>query len=285
MVWFLALLGIYLAVLLVVGWISVHPPRTPIFASPGSTGTPQETIRLEGEAGPLVAWWVPAEHPIGSVLLVHGYCMNRAELAGEARLLWERGFSCLLLDLRGHGQSHTAPCGFGWRERRDVAVGARWLRERVPGPVGLFGSSMGAAASAFAQAEDGTLGDFLILDSSYDRLSSAILGWWRFLGGRSLMWALAPTTIVAAPLAKVNPFKIQVEEACRKIQVPTLIMHGLADNLALPKEAQENFDALTGPKEIAWFKGMRHSEARWEKPAEYRLALLTFLRDHHFVDD
>lgn len=276
---------VYLAILLIVGWISVHPPRTPVFASPGSMGTPQETVRIEGEAGFLWAWWVPAENPKGAVVLAHGYCMNRAELAGEAALLWKHGYSCLLLDFRGHGQSQAAPCSFGWRERRDVAVAVRWVRERVDGPVGIYGSSMGAAACAFAQAEDASLADFVILDSSYDRLASAILGWWRFLGGRPLMWALAPTAVVAAPLAKINPFSIQVEDACRQITVPTLVMHGLADNLALPKEAEENANALAGPKAIAWFEGMRHSEARWEKPVEYRNALLTFLRDHHFVKD
>ncbi|RYG33667.1 hypothetical protein EON81_17625 [bacterium] len=208
--------------------------------------------------------------------------MRRPE-GGEAFMLWERGYSCLLLDVRGHGRSGRGRCGFGWREKRDVAVAVRWVRERVQGPVGLYGSSMGAASSAFAQAEDPTLADFVILDSSYNRLASAILGWWRFLGGNALMWALAPTAVIAAPIAGLNPFRIKVEDACRRITVPTLVMHGTADNLALPEEAQANFDALAGPKALVWFEGMKHSEARWEKPAEYRRVLVGFMTDNEFL--
>ncbi|RYG42885.1 hypothetical protein EON79_18045, partial [bacterium] len=89
MLWFLLIPAVYLLVILIVGWISVHPPRTPIFASPGSMGAPQETVRIQGETGPLTAWWVAAENPRGAIILVHGYCMNRAELAGEAQMLWE----------------------------------------------------------------------------------------------------------------------------------------------------------------------------------------------------
>lgn len=277
MIWLLVAVLLYAAVIWLVAWVSLHPPRTPVFASPGSFGPHQETVRIEGQAGPLAAWWLPGEDEDRAVVFVHGYCMNRAEFAAEAFFLRQLGWSVLLIDLRGHGRSARALCGFGWREKQDVATAVAWLRKRHSGKVFLVGSSMGAAASAFAAAEDPKLADGLVLDSAYGRLAGAILGWWRFLGGKPLMYALFPTSVLAIPLARLNPFRITVTDACRRIQIPTLVLHGAGDSLALPPEAEANYAALAGPKKLVFFDRCGHSEARWEKPAEYRKQLLDWL--------
>jgi fermentation-respiration switch protein FrsA (DUF1100 family) len=173
----------------------------------------------------------------------------------------------------------------GLYEARDVEAAVAYARKRVPGArIGLLGSSMGAAASAIACGNHPGLADVLVLDSAYSRLSSAVIGWWRFVGGRPLAVALAPTVLFAAPLAGFNPFKVDVSRYLASAgSVPTLVLHGDADTLALPSEAERNFQACEGPKEIVWFPRMGHSEARWELADQYSAALFAFLERHEFV--
>jgi pimeloyl-ACP methyl ester carboxylesterase len=275
----LVLLSLYLLIVLGIAWLSLHPLRTPIFISPGLLGSPQEEITIHTEKHVLRGWWVQGRIDV-VVVHVHGYLMNRAELAPVAFQLWRYGASNLLIDLRAHGRSGGRMCSLGLREREDVAAALRYARERAPGAkIVVIGSSMGSAASALALAEDPSLADLLVMDSGYSRLSSAILGWWRFLGGEVLKTILAPTVYLAAPMAGFNPFSVDIAKALAKIgSKPILHLHGTKDSLALPSEAMRNFEACAGPKEIVWFEGYGHSEYRWEQPEKYMAALLGFLR-------
>jgi uncharacterized protein len=285
MAWILSFLGLYLIILLGISWISLHPFRIPLFVSPGSMGAPQEEVVVESDGLRLRGWWVEAEGADRVVVLAHGYMMNRAELTPVAQLLWRHGISCLLIDLRAHGKSQGKQSYLGLREATDVREAVRWAKARVPGAkVGVLGSSMGAAAAAIAVGEEPGLIDLLVLDSAYCRLSSAVLGWWRFVGGNLLSIVLSPTVLLAAPMAGFNPFRVDVSRyLARGGAIPVLFLHGDSDNLALPAEAERNKAACTGTTELVWFPGCGHSEGRWEQFERYNSALLGFLWRSEFL--
>jgi alpha-beta hydrolase superfamily lysophospholipase len=211
--------------------------------------------------------------------------MNKSELTPEAVYLWTRGASCLLFDHRGQGRSGGKRCGFGVDERVDIAAAVYEAKRRKPeARIVLIGSSMGSAAIALALADDPSLADAAILDSCYDHFVSASLGWWRFLGGKALMVALAPTVVIAAPFAGFNPFSVSISKALSTFDsVPILFLHGDSDNLALPSEAEHNFNVYRGPKSIVWFEGCRHSEGRWNFPDKYRAAVDQFLEKNELI--
>ena len=283
MVWLEALIGIYILLLLLISWISIHPIRIPIYLSPGGLGAPQEEIEFVSRDGiPLRGWWVEAENARTVAIFVHGYLMNRCELTPEAYLLWKEGISCLLLDERAHGRSGGKRSTMGANEALDVIAAAAFARSRTPNAkIVLIGSSMGAAAALMALAFDPRIADAIVLDSCYSRFTSAILGWWRFLGGRVLSIVLAPTALLAWPFTGVNPFTVDMAKTIGQIDgKPVLFMHGSRDNLALPEGAARNFEAAAGPKTIVWFEGCGHSEGRWLQPEKYRAALLNFLREN-----
>jgi uncharacterized protein len=280
MIWILALLALYVGLLLAISWFSLHPFRVPIFLSPGALGTPQENVELETDDGvTLRGWWVEHPEPRAVVVLVHGYMMNRAELAAFAQDLWSWGCACLLFDTRAHGRSGGKMCGLGFLEREDVRAATAFARGKAPGAkVVLLGSSMGGAACAFALADDPDLADLAILDSAYSRLPWGIVGWWRFLGGKPLAALLAPSLLVAWPLARFNPWKVDVAEALRKSKgMPMLLLHGDCDNLALPAEAERNLAALDGRGSLVWLADCGHGEGRWVHPEPYREAVRAFL--------
>lgn len=289
----LVLLVLYVLVILFVSWISVHPIRTPIFLSPGAMGTPQEDVEFKSLDGtPLRAWWVEGHHqpegdrePARVAILLHGYLMTRSELVPVAVRLWQEGFTCLLPDFRAHGGSGGNVCGVGWLERQDVLAAVGFARERIPDcRIVLIGSSMGAAASAFAAAEDPSI-HALVLDCAYSRLPSAALGWWRFVGGNVLAFLLSPTVLMAAPWVGVNPFKVDVADALRRAKRPTLLIHGERDKLALPVEAERNLAACGDLGRLIWMPNSNHAEGRWLHPDLYHGALLAFLREHDFLEN
>lgn len=279
MIWLIALVATYLLVLGLVAWLSLRPFRTPVFLSPGAMGATQEELRFEsGDGVTLRGWWVDVPSPRAVVVLAHGYMMNRSEMVPQAVWLAQRGVACLLLDFRAHGKSGGRVCGFGHRERVDVRAAALLARERAPGvPLVLMGSSMGSAASAFTAAENPGLVQALVLDSAYSTLLSGMFGWWRFLGGKGLAVALAPIALIAGPFLGVNLLRIDVAEALRSASVPTLLLHGEEDTLALPSEARRNADAAG--VEVIWLAGSGHSEGRWLHPEQYYEALGAFM-DH-----
>ena len=270
MIWLYLLLGVYALVLATVAWLSVRPFRTPVFLSPGALGAPQEEVSLPTTEGhTLRGWWIEPPEPKVIAVMSHGYMMNRCELVPLAVHLVKQGVASLTIDLRAHGRSGGSTCGFGIREKEDIRAAVAWARERLPGkPVILIGSSMGAAASAFVAAEDPQAVQGLVLDSAYSTLLSGMLGWWRFLGGPALSVALAPTVVLALPVLRCNPARVDVAESLRAIKVPVLLIHGDADDLARPSEAVRNHAACPHA-DLVWLAGCGHSEGRWIHPELY----------------
>lgn len=280
----LAALLVYLLILLVVAFAALRPARSPIFLSPEVLGAPIENAEFESEGIVLRGWWVPRDTPRAVAILMHGYVMNRAENAGLAAALYESGFACLLFDLRASGKSGGKQVGLGWLERVEVLAACRLADKRYPGvPRVLIGSSMGAAAAAFALEAKPDAGHALILDSCYHRLPSATIGWWRFIGGWPAAVLLAPVVLVAWPLSGMNPFRVCVGRALTRSGKPVLILHGRRDKLVAPFHAERNHASAVGPKRLVWFDDAGHSEMRWTEPDRFLKELLDFLESEEVI--
>jgi pimeloyl-ACP methyl ester carboxylesterase len=302
MLWVLVALAVYVLILLLVSYISLHPYRIPIFMSPGALGCSQEDAEFFSSDGtPLRGWWSEAPAHLSSQLsaltspirqpetanrkqemvaiLSHGYMMNRSELSPVAPLLNSLGISSLVYDFRAHGRSGGKKSYLGYREANDIAAAVAFVRSRKPdAKIVLIGSSMGAAASALFAGDHPGQVDALVLDSAYSNLSSAVLGWWRFVGGTALSIFLAPTVVLAIPFAGFVPWKIDVSAALKKAgNIPILFLHGKSDSLALPSESVRNQECCTGPIEVVWFERCGHSEGRWLIPELYNRSLVAFL--------
>src|SRR5690349_21880940 len=65
----------------------------------------------------------------------------------RARLLADHGFSVLLIDLQGHGETPGRAVTLGWREAGDARAALGWLRVAAPSRrIGVIGCSLGGAA-------------------------------------------------------------------------------------------------------------------------------------------
>lgn len=277
----LTVLVIYVAVLVGVVLLSVRPVRTPLFLSPEAVGVRQEDIRFQSQNGTLRGWWLGHLFAQGIVVFAHGYLMNRSEWTGLAAAVHREGYACLLFDFHSHGKSASGGMvTVGPKEAHDVAAAIEYARTRLPGRrIAVVGSSMGAAAAVLAVSHDLEDADALILDSCYSSLAAAIIGWWRFVGGKALAFLLYPSVFVAWVITGVNPFAINITRELECIEMPVLVLHGEEDRLEGPAGARCNFGALSEnfDSQLAIFRGANHGEAKWVSSAEYENLVIEFL--------
>ena len=113
--------------------------------SPAMTAAAHYLDRREGK----IAYDDAGQGPL--IVMVPGLGDLRAEYRFLAPRLVEAGYRVVTVDLRGHGQSST-----GWSDYTSSAIGAdvvALVEALDAGPATLVGTSMGAAAVAWAAAE------------------------------------------------------------------------------------------------------------------------------------
>ncbi len=93
---------------------------------------------------PTNRWTAP---PRGTVLLLHGYGLAQFSMLPWALRLGQAGYRCVLVDLRGHGESSGRQIYFGIRETNDLdhLLDALAADKKLAGPVTVVGESYGAA--------------------------------------------------------------------------------------------------------------------------------------------
>lgn len=253
--------------------------------TPSSFELPFEDVRFSAKDGvPLSGWWVPAAAPRGTVVLVHGLNRSRIEMIRKVPALHARGWNALLFDLRHHGTSGGSLRSFGHFERQDVVAAAALARERSPGPVVLWGVSMGAATALLAAADDKEVAG-VVADSSYRSLRDTVrhhLGllqgatWWL----RPLpTWLLAPElTFWVGRFAGFDPDEVDLVAAAHRLSGRPALFVCTAGDRRMPKEIVFDLQAAAGPQaQVMVVPGERHAHAYADATTAYETAVSTVL--------
>jgi len=137
----------------------------------------------------IAAWYIPSDTNEQAIILVHGMNDSRTKGFGEkfvyfANDLHNAGFSVMMIDLRGHGQSEDSRFHFGEMEYQDVLGAVDWLETHgyQPGKIGVLGYSLGAASVIGATATEDDIGAIWI-DSLYADINSVIAKNWVSVSG------------------------------------------------------------------------------------------------------
>jgi uncharacterized protein len=209
-------------------------------------------------------WWIPAQSRTAKTLLYfHGNGINIGANSEQASRFHKLGLSVFLFDYRGYGKSE----GSFPNEKAVYADAQRaWdyltqERKIAPQNIVIYGHSLGGAiAINLAQNHPNASG--LIVQSSFSSaLEMAQRNWWT---------AIFPTNLLLnqrfASLEKVP-----------SLQMPTLYIHGLADQLIPFKMSQRLFDATRSPKQIKFFPKAGHNDVAKVGGMAYTQTVRTFL--------
>jgi pimeloyl-ACP methyl ester carboxylesterase len=118
----------------------------------------------------LEGWLFPGSPDRASIVLAHDLGSNRSSLLHLAVSLRKLGFTVLVFDARGHGESEGKRSTFGILEKRDVLGAIDHLAERATSDsakrIGIYGVGMGAHAAVLAARERPAV-KVLVLDALY----------------------------------------------------------------------------------------------------------------------
>lgn len=153
----------------------VHLPRPQNTRTPSALGLGYETHRFASDNGAtLEAWFVPGKDERRIIALFHGYAASKSSLLSAARAFHQLGYTTVLVDFYGSGDSSGAGTTLGVEESDDVAATVEFIRRRWAGrKVILYGVSMGAAAVLRSIAARGVSPDAMVIEAVFDSLLNA----------------------------------------------------------------------------------------------------------------
>jgi alpha-beta hydrolase superfamily lysophospholipase len=245
---------------------------------PRDAGLPQEKLSIETFDGlKLQCWFVSSPaHTKGTLLFLHG--VGDCKIAGIpfARAMYTKGYNVFLYDSRQHGESEGDYCTYGFYEKFDCTAALTYLTSRTDvtiGPIGVYGTSMGAAVAIQAAANDKRIAA-VVAEGSFTSLKTIFVDYqkriiklpWHFLRNVAL--------VQSQRIANFKARLVSPIEDIRRLQIPVLIVHGEHDTFIKPEYSGKLFDAARPPKELLEVKGADHNSV-WEaggKPYEERIS-------------
>lgn len=253
--------------------------------TPASFSLPFEEVTFAAPDGtPLKGWWVPATDAHGTVILVHGLNRSRIEMVRKVPFLHRLGWNALLFDLRHHGESGGEVSSFGFYEKQDVHAATALARSRAPGPVVLWGVSLGAASATLAAAEDPSVGG-LVCDSSYLSLRDTATHHLGLFRGFAWWLRIVPVWPVAGEAVfwmgrrgHFDPDAIDIRAAAVHLAGRPCLFVANSGDRRMPKEIAFALKAAAGPQaQVLVVPGQSHGEAYRDGTAAYETAVTEVL--------
>lgn len=247
------------------------------------TLTTSDSVSISG-------WWIPAENPRGTVILIHGLNRSRIEMAKKVEPLHRWGFNCVLIDLRHHGLSGGDRTTFGLTEKLDVRAATDWALSRSPGPIVLWGVSLGGATATLEAADDPRVKG-LITDSSFDSLEGTVRHHLRLFRGFRVLGVPALKLLPQWPLADLvlfwikqrggfDPDQVDVLKAASALGArPSLFVANRGD-VRIPFAIAEELARRAGPNSHLLITESRSHGGAWRDAREaYEAAVKSLLDD------
>lgn len=207
-------------------------------ATPGDYKLPYENVTLTTSDGVrLAAWFVPAEHPHGTLLFTHGNAGNISHRLDAIRLFHEIGLSVFIFDYRGYGQSSGKPDEAG--TYRDAEAAWQHLtaqRGIAPKQIVVFGESLGGAIATHlaAQHRPGAL----ILASAFTSVPD-----------------LAADLYPLLPVRWITRYRYDTRHHLQDVHAPVLVAHSREDEITPFGHGQSLYAAAHEPKQLLELRG------------------------------
>jgi uncharacterized protein len=258
-------------------WLATMPNPGTIGAPPALGGEVVDAVTTTADGITVRGWLATATGGTSRcVVLAAGIRGNRLAMVERARWYVARGWSALLVDLRGTGASEPTRISFGWHEANDLTAWFHWLAARGFTRIGAHGQSLGAAAIVYGAARpDAPQWAFAVLEASYGDIGATlanrlpVVPWPRF--------TLLPLHESAEWLAAIDGDALRPLDAIRALRIPTLLACGDRDDKvgAGVSEALLAGSAAT-EKQLVLVPGAGHVDL-WTAGTPLRDALAAFL--------
>lgn len=255
--------------------------RVPIGSNPADFGLEYVDVSFPSRDGlTLRGWWLEGGDDNPVIVVVHGSGGNRADPAermlGIAKDLVSYGYSVLMFDMRGHGESEGEHISAGLCERNDLLGAIDYIRERgIESKIGVLGFSMGAAVCLMAAPESDEI-DAVVADSAYADIVSIIES--EFAERSDLPKFFIPVILfMTRNIYDIDFTAIKPEEAVKEISIPIFIIHGGQDEMIPVQHAYRLKEASQNPGSKLWIvPEALHANSYLVRPTEYKEQVISF---------
>jgi len=240
-----------------------------------SSGATARKVNIRaGDGVALNAWWlVPGQQNGRAVMVCHGVADSAFGALGFAPLFLKKGYSVLVPESRGHGES-LGFVTYGVLEADDTVRWLRWINSNRINDVFGFGESLGGAILIQSLAHSA---DFraIVAESSYssfeavadERVARAV--------SAPLAFILVREGILYTSLRYgVNLSNARPDIAIAHAHVPILLIHGLADNETSPAQSMQLAKVNPQITKVWLVPGAKHTGAYATAPDAFEQRVL-----------
>ncbi|MGN0643018.1 MAG: alpha/beta hydrolase [Huintestinicola sp.] len=230
--------------------------------------------------------YFPAEgESKGIVLCNHGYTSNGMQDCCSISYYYHgKGYDCLLVDHRGHGQSEGKYIGFGILDRYDCLEWIKYVDKRFEGKkdIILHGISMGATTVLMTagfpdlpESVKAVISD-CAFTSPYDVFAHIL----------KRDYHLPPFPImnindaICRKTAGYGFKDYSTLDAVKVTKLPILFIHGKDDDFVPTWMTEKNYEQCTSPKDILWVPNAAHGASYYESPEMYEEKITEFLEKY-----
>ncbi len=228
----------------------------------------------------LKGWWVPHTNSSRTIILMHGWGMNKADIFKYTHFLLEEGYNLFYFDFRALGESEGEESGIGMLEDKDIDAAIKFIQNKYPEKtthIALYGISMGATVAAYRAGTDRDI-KCVVLEATYYSFKN-VVSLWAWTHKRVPYFPVVPLVLFFMKKALgVNFEDLSPYSTAPKITCPVLMIHGEFDSLAPLKNAKEIFNLITAQKEMWVVLGAHHNNCAQIAGEEYKKKLTEFFK-------
>ena len=252
--------------------MSILPPKIITNLIPSDLGLEYEEVSFKSADGiKLSGWFIPNSKTKATVIVMHGYPADKANLLGIAEFL-TKDFNVFLFDFRGFGKSEGKYTTAGYLEKKDLLGAIEYLeKEKNITKIGLYGFSLGGAVGLMTNHKNVKA---IASDSAYAELSHMVQQMYR------IFFILKYPLTYLTKLYGILFLKINIDDASpvyniKNISVPILLVHAEKDSQIPVDEAYLLHDA--NKKAELWIvQNAEHGMTHSINPEKYEKKVIGF---------
>jgi fermentation-respiration switch protein FrsA (DUF1100 family) len=276
------LVMVFLGISVYLGYSMTRVVRVPVTGSPADLGLKYEDVSFTSAEDNLeLRGWLLAGGDNGKIIIMlHGSDGNRNDTSiatlDIAAELVKHGYSVLMFDLRGHGESEGNRLSAGYLEQRDLLGAIDFVEGRGFHGIGAIGFSMGAATAILTSAENTAI-SCIVSDSCFADITEIMK---REFAERTKVpgFFLQPMLFMVKLFYGVDFNAVKPVEAVSRIASrPVLFIHGADDTFVPPEHASRLLQAAQNPVDELWIApNAEHVKSYSSNPGEYMARVIAF---------
>ena len=261
---------------LLIFYMSIHPQKIITNLKPSDLGLKYEEITFKSADGvKLSGWFIPNNKTKATIIVMHGYPADKANLLGVAEFL-AKDFNVFLFDFRSFGKSEGSYTTAGYLEKNDLLGAIHYLeKEKNISKIGLYGFSLGGAVALMTNHKNIKA---IVTDSAYAKLSHMVEHMYSpfFIFKYPLAYL---TKLYGLIFLGLNIDDVSPVDNINNIKIPILLIHAQKDSQIPVNEAYLLHNA--NKKAELWIiKNADHGMTHAINPEEYEQKVSEFFKEN-----